>query len=126
MGSGKKKQPSYDVSSSTIAPAIAVLDPATVQSVDVPEAAAPSVESSQVVDAAVLAPPVNEPAQVVSAEEPDQDLELAAAFEPTTGPLPAVVSSAPDDLVTPITEGFSAEVIAAGAPGKPLLLGGAD
>jgi hypothetical protein len=128
MGSGKKKQPSYDVSESTIAPAIAVLDPtpATVLPVDVPEAAAPAVESSQVVDAAVLAPPVNEPAQVVSAEEPDQDPELAAALEPTTGPLPGVVSSAPDDLVTPIAEGFSAEVIAAGAPGKPILLGGAD
>src|SRR6266511_1109446 len=128
MGSGKKKQPSYDVSSSAIAPAIAVLDPtpATAPSVEVPEATASAVESSQDVDAAVLAPPVNQPAQVVSAEEPSQDLELAAALAPTTGPLPAVVSSAPDSLVTPIAEGFSAEVIAAGAPGKPILLGGAD
>jgi hypothetical protein len=128
MGSGKKKQPSYDVSESTIAPAIAVLNPtpATVVSVDVPEAAAASAESLQVVDAAVLAPPVNEAPQGASAEKPDQDLELVAAVEPTTGALPAVVSSAPDSLVTPIAEGFSAEVIAAGAPGKPLLLGGAD
>src|SRR5438105_838821 len=109
MGSGKKKQPSYDVSSSTIAPAIAVLDPATVLSVDVPEAAAPSVESSQVVDAAVLAPPVSEPAQVDSAEEPPQELELAAPFDLTTGPLPAGISPAPDGLITPIAEGFSAE-----------------
>src|SRR6266511_4352105 len=128
MGSGKKKQPSYDVSSSAIAPAIAVLDPtpATAPSVEVPEATASAVESSQDLDAAVLAPPVDEPTQVVSADEPSQDLELAAAAEPTTGPLPAGVSSAPDDLLTPIAEGFSAEVIAAGAPGKPLLLGGAD
>src|SRR6266542_6652582 len=102
MGSGKKKQPSYDVSSSTIAPAIAVLDPtpAIALSTEVPEAAAPAAQSSQDVDAAVLAPPVNEPAQVVSAGEPSQDLELAAALDPTTGPLPAGISSAPDDLVT--------------------------
>src|SRR6266536_2465957 len=127
MGSGKKKQPSYDVSSSTIAPAIAVLDPTptTASSVEVPEATAPTVESPQNIDVAVLAPPVDEPTQVVSVDELSQDLELAAALEPT-GPPPAVVSSAPDDLVTPIAEGFSAEVLAAGAPGKPLLLGGAD
>src|SRR5205807_2117092 len=122
MGSGKKKQPSYDVSESTIAPAIAVLDPtpATVLPVDVPEAAAPAVESSQDVDAAVLAPPMNEPT-----DEPSLDLELVAALDPTIGPVLAEISPAPDDLVTGIAEGFSAEVIAAGAPGKPLLLGGA-
>src|SRR6266545_5684200 len=123
MGSGKKKQPSYDVSSSTIAPAIAVLDPtpATALSVEVPEAPASAVESSQDVDATVLAPPVNEPAQVVSPEEPSQDLELAAAPDPTTGPAPGGVSQDLEDLVTPTAEGFSAEVIAAGAPGKPIL-----
>src|SRR5947209_3732635 len=115
MGSGKKKQPSYNVSESTIAPAIAVLDatPATMSSVEVPEATPSAVESSQGIDAAVLAPPVNEPAQAVSTDEPSQDdLELAAALDPTTGPLPAGISSAPHDLVTPIAEGFSAEVIA--------------
>jgi hypothetical protein len=124
MGSGKKKQPSYSVSESPIAPAIAVLDPTPASaSVEVAGGTA-SAASSQ--DLAVLAPPVDEPAQVDSADEISHDLELAAAPDSTTGPMPDGVSQDPEDLVTPTAEGFSAEVIAAGAPGKPLLLGGGD
>ncbi len=107
MGSGKKKQPSYSAATSTIEPAIAVLEPLP---------AAPAQAEPQESPELSLA---TESLEEVA--EPDAD--VLVDIEPAHGPIDY---GDPSELVTPITEHFADEVLAAGAPGKPLLLGGAD
>ena len=104
MGSGKKKQPSYSANVSTIEPAIAVLEP-------VPAASAPADAQE------LLEPPIATESLVEGAEtETDVLIDLEQAIAP-------IDYGDPSELVTPITEHFTQDVLAAGAPGKPLLPG---
>src|SRR6266542_3215446 len=125
MGSGKKKQPSYQASNATIAPAIAVVEA-------VPKVVSPVASGTvfsadaqpQDLETAILAGPA-EQEEVVLAESLSQDADASVA-EPKTESIFLATSPAPGELVTPVTDEFAAEVLAAGAPGKPMLLGGAD
>src|SRR6266540_5454576 len=125
MGSGKKKQPSYQASNATIAPAIAVVEA-------VPKVVSPVASGTvfsadaqpQDLETAILAGPA-EQEEVVLAESLSQDADASVA-EPKTESIFLATSPAPGELVTPVTDEFAAEVLAAGAPGKPMLLGSAD
>src|SRR6266542_882115 len=120
MGSGKKKQPSYQATESTIAPAIAVLEP-------VPDIVSPvttGVVDTQSMDAdSTLV--ADEPQEVVIPEPFVQEAD-ATLVEPQMESTSLAASLAADELVTPVTDQFAAEVLGAGAPGKPMLLGGAE
>jgi hypothetical protein len=123
MGSGKKKQPSYQATESTIAPAIAVLEP-------VPDIVSPvTTETAGVVDTQSMDADstlvAGEPQDVVIPEPFVQEAD-ATLVEPQMESTSLATSLAADELVTPVTDQFAAEVLGAGAPGKPMLLGGAD
>src|SRR6266542_6455248 len=123
MGSGKKKQPSYQATESTIAPAIAVLEP-------VPDIVSPvTTETAGVVDTQSMdadsALVAEEPQEVVIFEPFVQEAD-ATLVEPQMESTSLAASLAADELVTPVTDQFAAEVLGAGAPGKPMLLGGAE
>ena len=123
MGSGKKKQPSYQATESTIAPAIAVLEP-------VPDIVSPvTTETAGVVDTQSMDADstlvADEPQEVVIPEPFVQEAD-ATLVEPQMESTSLATSLAADELVTPVTDQFAAEVLGAGAPGKPMLLGGAD
>src|SRR5947209_6497920 len=103
MGSGKKKQPSYQGTEATIAPAITVAEP-------VPDAAASPVatKTALAVGPELMDPGIavaSEPQEVTLAESLVQDGDVAPA-EPAAESIPLATSLAPDELVTPITEGF--------------------
>lgn len=113
MGSGTKKRPSYETPA-TIAVA-APPEEGTAPSEQAPEASLlPGPEGGQAPTEEIVAP-------TGAHEEPPEP----AAGEPR-GKEPPAGSPGPTDPVTPLGEGFAWQVVSAGAPGKPLLVGGQD